>query len=156
MRNLIPFQTKDARGTGGSLLPVTRLHWDLGDFDQVLGRFFGDAWGVGHDSVRLDIDETPDEIVVRAEIPGVDPKDVEIELQGEVLTIAGEKKHAATQTPTGTSYSERSFGAFRRQVGLPYPIEVDKVRAEHANGVLSIHLPKAEAARPHRIEVKAS
>lgn len=150
MRNLIPFHTKDARGTGGSLTPATRL----ADFDHVLSRFFGDPWGVGtQDSVRLDVAETAEEIVVRAEIPGVDPKDVQIDLEGDVLTIAGEKKDE--RASAGVNYTERSFGSFRRQVGLPYPIEVDKVRAEHANGVLSIHLPKAEAARPRRIEIKA-
>jgi HSP20 family protein len=158
MRNLIPLKTKNgnARGTGASLTSAR-------DLTDVLNRFFGDPWGTGMggpsrlpDSVCLDIDETPEEIIVRAEIPGVDPKDVELDLQGDVLTIAGEKKDETSRATAGLNYTERSFGAFRRQIGLPYPIEADKVRAECVNGVLSIHLPKAEAARPRRIEIKAT
>lgn len=104
----------------------------------------------------LDWSEGEDGIVLRAEVPGVDPADLEITVHGDVLTIAGETKSETESSEGTTTYSERRFGSFRREIQLPCPIATDAIEAETANGVLTLRLPKSEAARPKRIEVTGS
>ena len=155
------------------MLPITRLRWDM---DRLFDRFLD--WpsgmeGMGFADVRLDVSENEDEIIVRAEVPGIDPKDLDIELVGDVLTLSGEKtetfenagedenggKRRGSERGERTSrphYSERRFGAFRRAIQLPMNVEPEGVRAEHKNGVVTIRLRKAESARPRRIQIKSS
>ncbi|MFO7178845.1 MAG: Hsp20/alpha crystallin family protein [Pseudomonadota bacterium] len=92
-----------------------------------------------------------DEYVVHAELPGVKPEDVEVELQGNLLTIKGERR---TEKSSSNGY-ERRYGAFSRTFLLPKDVKLDEVTAELENGVLTVHLPKSEEARTRRIEVKS-
>lgn len=128
------------------------------DFDHLFGRFFDDAWtlGAGADPLRLDVRETADALIVRAEVPGIEPQDIAIEIHGDLLTISGEKRAAQDGQEGKLTYSERSFGTFRRALRLATPVEPDKVRAEHKHGVVTITLNKAESQRPRRIEVRPS
>lgn len=92
--------------------------------------------------------------IVRAEVPGVDPKSLDLEVTGDTLTLRGERP--APQVPEGASYHrrERDFGRFRRSLTLPEMVDSAKVMASCNDGVLEIHLPHSEQAKPRRIAVK--
>jgi HSP20 family protein len=137
------------------MLPVSSFRREL---DHIFDRFFDGTLGHadGADSLRMDVQETSEEVVVRAEVPGVDPKDLDVQLEGDVLVISGEKKDVRDEERGTLTYSERRYGSFQRAVRLSSPIEPDKVRAEHKNGVVTITLTKAASVRPKRIQVKAS
>ena len=105
----------------------------------------------------VDIDETEKEMVVTAELPGVNEKDVEVSLAGDLLTIKGEKKAEHEEKNGDSTYMERRFGSFARSVRLPFDAGDEKVDATFDNGVLTIRVPKpAELQRAVRkIEVKS-
>ena len=90
---------------------------------------------------------------MRAEVPGIDPKDLNIQLVGDVLVLLGEKKQDKERG--ARTYSERSYGAFRRSLRLSTPVDADDVKAEHRNGVVTIQLTKTESVRPRRIHIKS-
>jgi HSP20 family protein len=95
------------------------------------------------------------ESILTAELPGADPKDVEITLSGNTLTLKGERK-ARTDVPEEKYYRrERGAGPFGRSVELPHKVDADRVQANFENGVLKVILPKAPEVQPRRIEVKA-
>jgi HSP20 family protein len=93
---------------------------------------------------------------VRAEVPGIDPKDIEVNLSGEVLTITGRKLDEEVEERSRYHHSERRFGSFQRGIRLPMPVEPDAVAADYKNGVLTVTLRKAEALRPKKIAIKRS
>ncbi len=103
----------------------------------------------------LDVSETKDEIVVKAEVPGMEAKDIDISLSGDVLTIKGQKKQEKKQKDENYHMSERSYGAFFRSVRLPQEVQGDKVAAQYKDGVLKITLPKSEKAKAKEIKIKA-
>ncbi len=103
---------------------------------------------------RVDMYETDDEVVVKATIPGVKPEDLEITVTGNVLTIKGEVKEEKEEKDVNFIRKERLFGTFRRDLTLPVDVDVDKAKAEFENGILTLHLPKVETAKPKRLEVK--
>jgi HSP20 family protein len=129
------------------------------DFGRMLDRFLTDESRSRLETegwrAPLDLFETQEAIVVELEVPGVDPAELEISVQGDVLTLAGEK-HAVERKEEGrVTYTERVQGSFRRQIQLPSEVEADQAEATHAHGVVTIRLPKTVAVRPRRIEVKA-
>jgi len=103
----------------------------------------------------LDVSETKDEIVIKAEVPGMEAKDIDISLSGEVLTIKGEKKQEKEQKDENYHMTERSYGAFSRSVRLPQEVQGDKIAAKYKDGVLKITLPKSEKAKAKEIKIKA-
>jgi len=107
-------------------------------------------------SPRLEVVERNSEFVVTAELPGVDEKDFQIEVHGNVLTIRGEKRTEESGEREGRHFTERVYGAFRRSIELPLEVQGDKASASFKNGVLTIALPKAEAAKVRHIPVSAS
>jgi HSP20 family protein len=101
----------------------------------------------------VDVFETPEEIVVLAELPGVDPKTLDLALTGNVLTLRGEKQ--ARDIPEGAvAVRERQFGTFHRQVVLSDEVNFDAVQAEAQDGVLKVRLPKQETAKPRTIKIQ--
>jgi HSP20 family protein len=104
----------------------------------------------------VDIEETAEGYVFRADLPGMTEKDVKVSLVGDTLTLRGERKREA-ETKTGNVHrTERAFGAFERTFTLPTPVRGDQVKASYRNGVLEIRVPKAEEARVREIEVQVS
>ncbi|MGZ6373058.1 MAG: Hsp20/alpha crystallin family protein, partial [Candidatus Limnocylindria bacterium] len=99
----------------------------------------------------LDMHQTPDEIVVTAALPGVKPKDVEITLTGQTLQIRGELKADEKVERDQYLYRERRYGSFSRQLQLPVRVEGDKTQATFDDGVLTLHIPKAEEVKPRQI-----
>ena len=101
----------------------------------------------------VDIKEEENRFVVLADIPGVDPKDIEITMDKGVLTIRGERKHENKEEREGYKRVERARGSFYRRFALPDTADVENVSARGNNGVLEVVIPKQEAAQPRRISV---
>ena len=104
----------------------------------------------------VDIFEDNNEIIVKAELPGLKQDDIDIELTGEALTIKGERKFEDTQRQENYVRVERSYGNFQRTFSIGVPVEQDKVKASYKDGVLEVHLPKSEALKPKKVQVTAA
>ena len=102
----------------------------------------------------LDVSETKGDLVVKAELPGIDPKDIDISLNEGVLTIKGEKRQEKEEKEEGYHLIERSYGSFTRSIRLPKEIQNEKINASYKNGVLKITLPKSEEAKKKEIKIK--
>lgn len=142
----------------GNWSPATLLQ---NQFGRLLQDFFEDsgASADGADDVprwlpSLDIDETEDEFVVTAEIPGVDPNDVEITVVGNTLTIHGEVRREEEKSGRRRHRRERRYGEFVRVLTLPTSLDTDAVRASCRDGVLELHLPKRAEAKPKHIRIE--
>lgn len=118
----------------------------------ILSKFNGDE--MSHPAV--DMYDNENEIVVKAEIPGVEKENVNISLTNNTLTIKGETKKEEEVKEEDYYYSERSHGKFVRTLSLPEEIDVDKVKADFKDGILEIHLPKTPEAKPKEIKVKVA
>ena len=102
----------------------------------------------------LDVTENDDSFVVKASLPGVNPEDMEITVNGDVLTIKGEIKQEQDNQNERYHVRERRWGTFARSVSLPTQVKTDAVEAEYRNGVLMLTLPKADDVKPKRIAIK--
>lgn len=100
-----------------------------------------------------DVIESKDEIVIRTELPGIDEKNVDVQIESGVLTIKGERNAEKETEEKGFRRVERSYGSFLRTFALPPSVEPEKVSASFTNGLLEVHLPKKEGAKPRSIKV---
>lgn len=127
------------------------------DMEEMFGHF---PWRFGESILEwkpaVDMVDHKDEILVRADLPGFDEKDIEVTVQDGMLTVRGERKEEKEETKDAYYVSERSYGSFLRTLSLPVGVEADKVKATFKKGVLEVHLPKARAAVGTKIEVKAA
>lgn len=103
----------------------------------------------------VDCHETEAEYVVRMDAPGMVEKDLKISVQGDVLTLSGERRDEKTEEKGQRRYTERSFGMFTRSLTLPMAVKVDQVRARYKDGVLEVRLPKSEKTPVREIKVEA-
>ena len=101
----------------------------------------------------VDIKEEDDRFVLQADIPGVDPKEIEVTMDNGVLTIKGERKHVSEEEKNGYKRVERSYGAFYRRFSLPDSADAEKITAKGKDGVLEVVIPKQEKVQPRRITV---
>jgi len=129
---------------------MDRLFDDLTrDFELTpFGNLLGDTWA-GY-SPSVDIKENEKEFTISAELPGMDEKDVEVTLTRNLLTLKGEKKHESEEKEGNYHRMERSYGRFERSIQLPDEIEEGKAEAAFKKGVLTVRIPKSEAARKHQ------
>ena len=104
----------------------------------------------------VDISETKDAVIVKAEVPGMEPKDIDISLSGDILTIKGEKRQQTEEKDENFHRIETRYGAFSRSIRIPVPVDADRIEAKYEKGVLKVTLPKREEVKPKRIEVKVS
>jgi len=109
---------------------------------------------VGEWLPTLDVSETKNELVVRAEIPGIDAKDIDISLTNDLLTIKGEKKQEKEEKEENYHLIERSYGSFARAIRLPKEVQSDKISASYRNGILKVTLPKSKEAKKKEIKIK--
>jgi HSP20 family protein len=127
-------------------------------FDDFLGNGIFNAWDRDISLVnypRVDIVEEKDTYKITADMPGLDKKDIAVEIKNGVLSLSGEKKEEKTEKDKNRYYHyERRFGSFRREFALPDHVDAEHVEAKYANGVLELTLRKTEAAKPKQIEVK--
>ncbi|MHC4908531.1 MAG: Hsp20/alpha crystallin family protein [Planctomycetota bacterium] len=163
---LIPWRKKNS-------VPVTRQSSPPGpttefktELNRLFDRFFTDPWsspiGWGEDAgwpaqdfvPSVDVAENDKKISVRAEIPGMDPENVDINVSGNILTIHGEKRESKEDERDDFYHCERRFGSFTRRVELPSTADLDTIEAEQSNGVLTISIEKLPTAKAKRIEVK--
>ncbi len=108
-------------------------------------------------SPSVDIYETENELVVKADLPEVDPKNVGIQLENGTLTLKGERKFEQEKNgQKGFHRIERSYGSFVRAFSLPDTVDGEKVKADYKNGVLTITLPKKEVAKPKTINIEVN
>ncbi len=136
--------------------PLAELEAFRREMDRVLREFFGEerAPAARGWTPVVDIYETPTEVVVQAELPGVQRGDIQIELTDERLTLRGQRERTAEENVT-YHLLERHYGQFERSFALSVPVDTEKAEANYRDGVLIIRLPKVEPKRARRIEVKA-
>jgi HSP20 family protein len=103
---------------------------------------------------EFDLSETKDELIVKAEVPGMSPKDIDISLVDNTLTIKGDKKQHLDEKNENYHFVGRSYGAFARAISLPREVVGDKVKASYKDGILTIHLPKSAKAKEKEIQIK--
>jgi HSP20 family protein len=154
--SLIPWGNRK----GGDLSPLNDLRSEINQvFDSYFREPFGAmtesfGWG-GQPAPSLDVSETDKEFTVQAELPGVDPKDLEITVTADRITISGEKKETVEKTDKNYHHKEIRSGKFSRTIALPSGIDTENVAADHKNGVLTVRLKKSQAAAAKKISVKA-
>lgn len=142
-----------------SLLPtVSSLQNEV---NRVLERFFDGGILDSRTELGLwlppvDLAETTDQVVVKTEVPGVDPKEINISIQDNTLLIKGEKKEEKEEKGKNYYRMERRYGNFSRSIALPASVDTNKISAECKNGVLEITLQKKEEVKPKQISVKVS
>jgi HSP20 family protein len=106
-------------------------------------------------SPAVDIYETDNELVLKADLPEVDSKDIDVRVENGTLSIAGERKFEQKSESKGFHRIERSYGSFVRSFAVSNTFDTDQVNAQYRNGVLTVTLPKREAAKPRQIKVEA-
>ncbi|EFK10223.1 Hsp20/alpha crystallin family protein [delta proteobacterium NaphS2] len=148
MRDLVPWSRP------GDIVTLRR------EMDSLFDRFFdwrpfGGGTEVSVWSPALDVSETPKEVLVRAELSGMDPKEIEINLHDNVLTVRGERKQEKEDKEENYHRVERSYGSFVRSLRLPAEVESDNVDATYKDGILMIKLKKSEKIAQRKIEIKA-
>jgi HSP20 family protein len=104
----------------------------------------------------VDIFETANDLVLRADLPDVELKDIDVRVENQTLTIAGERKFEQQDTVKGYHRIERSYGSFVRSFAVPNSFDTEHIGASFKNGVLTVSLPKKEAAKPRQIKVEVS
>jgi HSP20 family protein len=133
-------------------------HWMT--LQEEMNRLFEDFIGPskGSDDVvwapRVDISETKDDIVVKAELPGVTPDSINVDLTNNTLTIQGVKNKEDTDEGENFYRVERIYGKFMRSFSLPQRVKADSVKAKYKDGILVVTIPKAEEAKPREIKVE--
>ena len=102
----------------------------------------------------VDIYETENELVLKADLPDVDLKDIDVRVENQTLTISGERNFEKKDTTKGYHRIERNYGSFVRSFSVPNSFDTENIGAEFKNGVLSVTLPKKEAAKPRQVKVE--
>jgi HSP20 family protein len=141
---------------------------DLLSIQDEMNQLFGQAMGQGGRAATrgevgtrawapaLDIAERNDAYVVTVEVPGIEPEQLDITLENGALTISGERRFESETSEQQYHRIERRYGAFRRSITLPDRVKADAIEASFEDGLLQVVVPKAEEAKPKRIEVRAS
>ncbi len=124
--------------------------------DNLFDDFFSLSrrWGFEDEMMpTVDVEEDNKSIHIKAEMPGIDEKDIDVRVENDVLILSGEKKEEKKEENKNYILSERKFGSFRRIIDLPSGIKSDKIKATFKKGVLNIDIPKDEAKEPKKIAV---
>lgn len=165
IRSLVP------KAWGRSQVPIRREtsmtdpFWEFrSEVDRLFDRFFEDfglrplSWAgeYGAFQPKVDVAETESEIQVSAELPGLEEKDIEVSLGDGTLTLKGERRWESEDKGKDYHRREQAYGSFHRVIPLPAEVDADKANASFKNGVLTVTLPKAAAARSRKIEIEAA
>ena len=152
-------------GRGRDNVPVRRREWDpFKDFQHEMNRLFDDFFtdfpavaGRGEDapvsasfSPRVDVSETDKEVKVSAELPGMDEKDITVEMDNAAITVRGEKKEEKEEKGKNWFTREQSYGSFRRVIPLPMSVDAGKAKAKFKKGVLTVTVPKRQEEQSRR------
>ncbi len=161
MVNLIPWRGKQRGGEGAEALPLARLR---GEMDRLLDAFVREPFaamdwpwaGRAPWQPAIDIADSDEGVTVRAELPGIDPQDLNVSITGRELVISGEKKESCECKEQDFYRSETRYGSFHRSVTLPDGIDTEHVDARYANGVLTLKLKKSPQFAPKHIKVEVA
>jgi HSP20 family protein len=140
--------------------PARELDTFQSDMNRLFDSFFGrreaaNGNGYGRRWIpAMDLVETDEELVLRADLPGLDRSDIEIEVKDNTLTVAGERKAEHEKKGEGFHRVERASGRFSRSLDLPRGIDADSVSANFERGVLEVRIPKPEERKPTRVEIQ--
>lgn len=150
---------------------MMRSEWPFYPLREAMNRLFDDfsrpgfemgkfqeKWPFGMPTPKVDIIEKEKEIVVSAELPGMDEKDIDVSISKNVLTLKGEKKAEMEEKDNGYCRMERTYGSFHRVIPLPGEVETEKIDATFNKGVLTIHIPKTVEAQKEvkKVTIKSS
>ncbi len=156
MMTLVPW---NKTSTESGLSPLGDFHREM---DRIFSRFFDTpttslaASGIGGDfAPAMDLSETDAQVVVKAELPGVDPAQIEVKVQNGALVLSGKKEETKEEKGETFYRSERVYGSFLRSITLPSGVDPEHVNAEFKNGVLTIKLNKKPESAPKKIKVLA-
>jgi len=147
------------RNGNGDRYPMTFPLSDWGAFDRLFDQFAPVATRQVEPAFRtpagpaVELTHDENELVLRAEVPGMDKNDIELTVHDDTLTLKGAKRGVQEKKEGGYFYSERQFGEFSRSFSLPFPVNTEKVQANLKDGILEARLPIAEAAKPRRVEI---
>lgn len=129
-----------------------------GDVDRLFDNFFSDRMSPSESFSNItpvvDVEETDQDFLITAEIPGMRKEDIKITFENNYLTLSGEKKSKKDHKEENFHHLERRYGKFSRTLAIPVGVMLDKIEAQYEHGILSIKIPKAEEAKPKQIEVK--
>lgn len=142
----------------GSIRRRRDIFSDLTGMQQEMNRLFDELFGESRGDEgswlpAVDVSETDNEMIVRAELPGMAQEDIEVNLQENVLTLKGEKKKEEKEEQENFHRVERSYGSFSRTLTLPANVKAEQIQASFKDGVLLITLPKAEEAKTKKIAI---
>jgi HSP20 family protein len=144
-----------------SWTPMQNFAAFQGQLNQLFDQFFRGGngeevnWGVSAWIPPVDLYETDEAFVLKAEPPGLTTDEIQIEVHDRTLTLHGERKTEARMTEAHYQQRERAYGSFQRVFALPTSVDAEKVQASFTNGVLELRLPKHEMAKPKRIAVES-
>lgn len=140
-----------------SLRPISNLRREM---DRVFNELIPFGWrfeepetAVSAWSPRIDMTETDEKYIIEADLPGMVKEDIKINVQDSVLSIEGERKHEVEEKHNGYLRRERSFGTFERRFTLPVSVVEDKIKASFKDGVLTVHVPKAEKSKRKTVKI---
>jgi HSP20 family protein len=140
-------------------MPALRSFQD--EMNRMFNQFFRGGtgeeagWGVSTWAPPVDIYETDDALILKAELPGVSKDDVSVEIHQNTLILRGQRKHEAEVKEDRYHRVERAYGTFQRSFVLPTQVNQEKVQATYKDGVLELRLPKSEAAKPKRVAIQS-
>lgn len=162
---MFPVKRQRTEGNGERALgpapahPLSRLR---DEFEGLIDRFLS-SWPAPFEPGRglehfwgLDVEDTDNEVVVRAEVPGFEAEDFNVQVSGNVLKIHAEQKHEAEEEAAGERERERRYARYQRSITLPEGVDRDKAEARYHSGVLEVRLPKNPEARSKHISVKGA
>jgi len=143
---------------------TTLARWDpfrdfvsiQGELNKLFGRAYAGGEFAGAWVPAMDVSETPERFQVTVELPGIDPKDVEVSVEDSTLTIRGERSFSEDVKEESYHRVERRYGSFVRAISLPQYADEERIEASFDKGVLTVDVPKVEAAKPKKITVKAT
>jgi len=124
-------------------------------FEDAFTRLLSEPAGSRPWAPAVDIYETENDLVLKADVPDVDLKDIDVRVENQTLTISGERKFEQERTDKGYHRLERNYGHFQRSFAVPNTFDTDNIAAAFKNGVLTVSLPKKAAAKPRQIKIEA-
>lgn len=134
---------------------ISRLRREMDDlFNRIFGETSLSKIGLGKWQPLVDISETNTDVIVKAELPGIDAKDVDVSITGDRLTIKGEKQQEKEEKEENRYRSERFYGTYERVIDLPASIVENKTEATFDKGILTITLPKVEKVKRKQVKIK--
>ena len=135
--------------------PLSNFPATFRTFEDAVARMLNEPRGARPWSPSVDIYETENELILKADLPDVKLEDIEVRVENQTLTLKGERKFEKDESNRGFHRIERQYGTFVRSFTVPASVDAERVAAEYKNGVLTVRLPKKEAAKPRQVKIEA-